>query len=600
MKYLLNNLLRIRSAQLRRSYGLKTKSFGITGNPNIHAGEEGSWVKMMCSRANFRAAGWTDEDFGKPLITVGMPWNNVMPCNNRVLELSQIIISEIERKGGKPVIAPTPVISDGITQGSRAMRYSLVSRDLIADCIESVHEAYMSDAMITLSGCDKTVPGAAQAIARGNNIGVTLYAGSNRPGKCKGCVNTMGGYGLDPKDLMEAIGAFGIGRITKEKFNDLEHEGIPVSGTCSAMFTANTMSTAMEALGLSPTNTASHLISKIDNSLNPIKLEDCTRVVDCIFNLLKHDVKSRQILTRKAFENAISVVYSVGGSTNSILHLLALAQEAKIDLNIDQFQKIGEEVPLLLNLSPHGPYQMIDLDDLGGVPIVMKELLETGFLHKNTFTVENKTLNEVLSNVPRIKDLKAQEVLFTVSNPLSPAGNHLVILKGNLAPDSAVLKLSGKQIKYFRGPAQVFDGEDEAFKAIISGKIKKGSVLVIRYEGPKGAPGMPEMLTPGSALQGSGLGKDVALVTDGRFSGASHGIMIGHVCPETAQGGPLSLIKNGDIITIDVNKKRLDVNVNKEEWSKRVPSINQASTSPGLLSKYKKTVKSAHLGATTF
>jgi len=243
---------------------------------------------------------------------------------------------------------------------------------------------------------------------------------------------------------------------------------------------------------------------------------------------------------------------------------------------------------------------MIDLDDLGGVPVVMKELLEEGFLHKNTFTVENKTLDEVLSDVPRIKELKTQRILFTVSNPLSPPGNHLVILRGNLAPDSAVLKLSGKQIKHFRGPAQVFDGEDEAFKAIISGKIKKGSVLVIRYEGPKGAPGMPEMLTPGSALQGSGLGRDVALVTDGRFSGASHGIMIGHVCPEAAQGGPLSLIKNGDIITIDVNKRVLDVDVSEKDLFKRFSPLNKVSTSPGILTKYKKTVNSAHLGATTF
>lgn len=383
---------------------------GLTGDPTKPAEEPGSWVKMSMARGNLRAVGWTDDDFKKPIITIGSPWTNANPCNNRVRELTDLLVEAVERAGGKAFVAGTPVISDGMTNGSDAMRYSLISRDYIADCIEMMHEGYMADAVITLSGCDKTVPAALMPIPRGNHIGLTLYAGTALPGHCVGCTNAHGGAGLDAKDVMEAIGSYASGKTTAEQLSKLEARALPGSGTCSAMFTANTMSSAIEALGMSPPGTASHPVVDFNNRLSDQKKLDVQATVQLLFNLLRRRIRSRDIITREAFENAITVVYALGGSTNAILHLLAIAHEAEVPLQIEDFQRVGSRVPLLGNLSPHGPYHMSDLDKIGGVPVVMKELLEGGLLHGGCMTVTGRTVAENLDKVPRVKDLGEQKV----------------------------------------------------------------------------------------------------------------------------------------------------------------------------------------------
>lgn len=581
----------------------KKQSYGITGDPRKEPSAPGSVLKMTTSRANFRAVGWKDDDMSKPIITIGMPYTNTMPCNNKFRELADIMCEEIEKLGGKPHIAGTPVISDGLTNGSKAMRYSLISRDYIADCMEIMHEGYMADAIITLGGCDKTVPGAVMPIARLDLIGITLFGGPALAGKCDGI--TLTDRGLDPGQVMEAIGAYPAGVIDVEELYKIECIALPGSGTCSAMFTACTMASAVEALGMTVPGTASHAaVSRhgADAPVSEMKKQDCRDSVATLFALLKSGLTARQIITRKSMENAISVVYALGGSTNAVLHLLAIAHEAEVDISIHEFGEIGSKIPLIGNLSPHGKWHMTDLDGVGGIPAVMKELYEAGFIHGDCMTVTGKTVAENLAAVPSLSERGAQDVLFPVSKPFSPAGNHMLILSGNLASESAVLKLSGKIYDKFVGPAICFDDEDLAFEAIVKGKIQKGSVLIIRYEGPKGSPGMPEMLSPGAALVGAGLGKDVALVTDGRFSGASHGIMIGHVTPEAAAGGTLALVKDGDIVTIDAPNKQLSVDVSDEVLATRRASwkyVSKITNDRGVLAKYARSVKSAHVGATT-
>lgn len=389
---------------------LKINSKGLTGDKNKKPQEPGSWVKMSMARGNLRATGWTDEDFSKPIITIGSPWTNANPCNNRIRELTDLLVEAVEEAGGKAFVAGTPVISDGMTNGSDAMRYSLISRDYIADCIEIMHEGYMADAMITLSGCDKTVPAALMPIPRGNHFGLTLYGGTALPGHCAGCSNAHGGEGLDAKDVMEAIGSYSAGKISADDLAKLEARALPGSGTCSAMFTANTMSSAIEALGMSPPGTASHPVVDFNNRLSDQKRLDVRAAVQLLLNLMRRNIRSRDIMTMQAFENAITVVYALGGSTNAILHLLALAHEAEVPLKIDDFQRVGSRVPLLANLSPHGPFHMSDLDKLGGVPVVMRELMEHGLLHGNCMTVTGQTVTENLKNVARIKDLGEQKV----------------------------------------------------------------------------------------------------------------------------------------------------------------------------------------------
>lgn len=568
----------------------------LTGDSHDNA----HWVKRSAARAHLRAAGFTDDDFSKPIITIACPYSNALPCNNHFQELGEIILKEIEKKGGKGFICGSPVVSDGETMGSDGMRYSLISRDWVADCVEIMHEAYQADAMVTLGGCDKTVPGVVMPMARLNAIGLSLYGGTILPG----CYRNKAGEeeALDAQSIMEAIGSYGSGTMDIEELGQVERCSLPGSGSCGGMFTANTMSSSVEALGMALPGTASGAAVTRGNKLTAKKKQQCVAVVEQVFALLETQIHTRSIMTRKAFENAISVVMALGGSTNSVLHLLALAKEAEVDLDIEEFNVIGSRVPLLANLKPHGKYHMADLDDIGGLPIVMKELLNAGLLHGDALTVTGRTVAENLKDTPTLADLPPQDVIFPLSKPLAPVGCHISILTGNLAAESAVLKLSGKTIKPFRGSAIVFDGEGDAYNAVMEGRIKPGQVMVIRYEGPKGSPGMPEMLSPGAALVGAGLGKDVALVTDGRFSGASHGIMIGHVTPEAFSGGAIALVRDGDIITIDNLEKKLSLEVSEEELKKRrekwqIPT--KRAKVKGLLAKYRKMVSSAHTGAIT-
>jgi len=597
---------------------LKRESYKITGYPEKADGEANSSVKMTCARANFRAAGWKDADFKKPLITIAAPYSNSMPCNNQFRDLADIIAAEVEKRGGKPHFCFTPVISDGQSQSCKAMRYSLISRETITDCIEVMHEGYHADAIIALAGCDKSVPAAAMPLARKDLIGINLFGGPALPGlvpgsNCGSSASTAGAEEsmrhLDPKSIMEAIGAYGTGLIDMEELHTIECQALAGSGTCSAMFTACTMSSAIEAMGLSLPGTASHpAMSRSDPRTVPDqKREDCAASVEALFNLLERNISARQILTKESLENAVAVVYACGGSTNAVLHLLAIAYEAGIPqdaFSIEDIHRVGFRIPLLANLSPHGRYHMSDLDAIGGIPVIMKELLEAGLLHGECLTVTGRTVAENLAETSNIAGCGQQDVLMPLAKPLAPAGNHILVLKGNLAPESAVCKLSGKQNVEHTGPCRCFDDEDDAFEAILAGSIKKGDVLVIRHSGPKGAPGMPEMLGPGSALIGAGLGKDVALVTDGRFSGASHGIMVGHVTPEAADGGPIGLLRDGDVVVLRPRDRFLGVELSDEELAARkvawlaIPRPPRPNTK-GVLDKYVRQVRSAHFGATT-
>lgn len=532
---------------------------GVEGTPD--------WAKRSGARAFLWAAGWKKADFRKPIITVACPWTNATPCNNHFRELGDLVCEAVEEAGGKPVIFGTPIVTDGEAQGMEAMRYSLCSRDLIADCIETMHEAYRADAMITLSGCDKTQPATLMPIARSNQIGLTLYGGTmlpGMPGDPRHCCGKSAipedspfyGRGLHPGSPYEATGALVAGLISEEEMHEIECCSIPGSGACGGMFTANTMSSAIEAMGMSLPGTSSTVSSGWaelnqprgkfgENPLTAEKKAEVKQTVDACFNLLRKNIRARDIMTKKAFENAITVLYALGGSTNGVLHMLALAKEAEVDLLIDDFNTIGKDVPLIGNLAPSGVYNWADVDALGGLPVVMKELAKHGMIHTDCMTVTGKTVGENLADVPGIPE--GQDVIFPISKPWSQSGNHISILKGSLAPDGAVIKLSGKDIRAFRGPAKVFNSELETFYGITNGEVSAGDCIICRYEGPKGAPGMPEMLSLTSALVGVGLGKDCALITDGRFSGASHGICCGHVTPEAQEGGPLALVQDGEL-----------------------------------------------------
>ena len=518
---------------------LKKRSKQLTGDPDpsVTPSMPGSYAKMTASRANLRATGWTDEDFVKPIITVGSPWSNALPCNNHIRGLTDQICAAIERHGGKAFVCGTPVISDGMTNGSDGMKYSLISREIIADCIETFHEGYLADALITIGGCDKSTPAALMPIPRTNAIGVTMYGGTAMPGLRECCKNSRGGDGLDAGTVMEAIGAYGVGSMPLAELEALERHALPGSGTCSAMFTANTMSSSIEALGMSVPGSASRpALCSTEESEQFVE-----KSVKALMTCMERDIKARDIMTVKAFENAATVVYALGGSTNAYLHLLALARECDLEdsFTIDAFARVGDKVPLIGNLSPHGPYHMSDLHNLGGVPIVLRELLDAGLLHGDAMTVTGRTIEENLTHeeVPVLGSVIQPDpvVIRPTADPLSTAGNHLTVLSGgSLTPGgSAILKLSGKDLPFFEGPAVVFDDEFSAFEAITNTervdntdsrrmkRIEKGNVIVIRNEGPKGSPGMPEMLSPGAALVGAGMGKYVALVTDGRFSGVS-------------------------------------------------------------------------------
>ena len=530
-----------------------------------------------------KAVGLTDADLSKPLIGVANTWIEIGPCNLHLRDLAVSVKAGIRAAGGTPLEFNTVSVSDGITMGTEGMRMSLVSREVIADSIELVARANQFDALIVLVGCDKTIPGAAMALARLDIPGLVLYGGSIAPGKWKDCDVTI-------QDVYEAIGAHGAGRLSDADLRGLEDRACPGAGACGGQFTANTMATALEFLGISPLGSASV------PALDPHKAkvgEDAGRLT---VDLLNRGVRPRQILTREAFENAIAGVAATGGSTNSVLHLLAIAREAEVPLDIDDFDRVSASVPLIADLKPGGQYVATDLYAAGGTGIVARRLAEAGRV-REAMTVTGRTLAQ---EAACIKDAPGQRVVLEISAPLKPTGG-LAILRGNLAPDGAVIKTAGGPALKHSGPARVFESEEAAFAAVQAGQIKDGDVVVIRYEGPRGGPGMREMLAVTGAIVGAGLGSSVALITDGRFSGATRGLMVGHVAPEAAVGGPIAALRDGDIITLDVVGRRLDVAITDEELRARLarwtPPAPRYAT--GVMAKYARLVSSAAVGAVT-
>lgn len=552
----------------------------------------GLWIKRTAARAMLRAVDFKSEDFDKPIVTVACTHTTATPCNAHIDQLGRLVGDAVSVAGGKSFLFGTPVISDGETMGTSGMRYSLVSRDLIADCIETMHEGYLADGMLTLGGCDKSIPGALMPILRHDSIGVMLYGGSILPGR-------LDGEDLTVVSSFEAIGARGAGKIDDARLAAVEEASCPGHGSCGGMFTANTMASVIEAMGMSVPYSAAHTAVTRANDLSPDKAADVEASVAALFTCLERGITARQVCTREAFENAIVVMMALGGSTNAVLHLLALAHEAEVPLTIDDFNTIADKVPLLGDFKPYGKYVMADLERLGGLPMVMKYLLSKGLLHGDCLTVTGKTVAENVADAPDFT--KDQDVIFPMEAPFAPAGRHVVVMRGNLAPEGAVIKLSGKALKEHAGPARVFDSEEAALNAILAGSIVPGDVVVIRYEGPVGGPGMREMLSPSAAIMGAGLGKDVALITDGRFSGGTHGIMVGHISPEAAVGGPIGLIEEGDLIRLNPEARQLSVDVSDEVLAQR-----RAAWAPvtkgrlrGVLKKYSSGVSSASLGAVT-
>jgi dihydroxy-acid dehydratase len=566
---------------------LKHRSRLLTGTPG-----GADWAKRAAARAMLRAVDFTDDDFGKPIVTVACPFTNATPCNDHIRDLGDILFREIEKAGGKPFLFGTPVISDGETMGMEGMKYSLMSRDLIADCIETMHEGYAADGILTLSGCDKSIPGALMPILRNNSIGLTLYGGTILPGRYKG-------EDLTVVSAFEAVGAHGAGKISDEELRQVECHSCPGSGSCGGMYTANTMASAIEAMGMSIPGSASHAAVDRENRISPEKRKDCIDSVTALVGLLDRGIRSRDIATKEAFENAITVMMALGGSTNGVLHILALAHEATVPLTLDDFQRIGQKIPLLGNFKPFGKYVMADLDRIGGLPMVMKTLLGAGLLNGQCLTVTGKTIAENIVEAPTVPG--GQDIFFPPERPYAPPGRHITVIRGNLAPEGAVLKLSGKELDHHTGPARVFEREEDALDAILAGDIRKGDVIVIRYEGPKGGPGMREMLSPSAALMGAGLGKDVALVTDGRFSGGTHGIMVGHIAPEAQAGGPIAVVREGDLITINLRDRSISLDAGEAEIADRLFRWNapEPKYPRGVMGKYAKLVGSASLGAVT-
>lgn len=568
------------------SQNLKNRSGALTGDMGSD-----NWVKRAPARGMMRAVGFTDEDFQKPLITVACPYTNITPCNAHIQDLGTIIEDEVEKSDGKPIIFGTPVVTDGETMGMDGMKYSLVSRELIADSIETMHEAYAADGIITLAGCDKTIPGALMPLARTNAFGITVFGGTILSGNYKN-------KDLNIVSIFEAVGKYSAGKITEEEFHAIECNSCPGPGACGGMYTANTMAAAIEALGMSLPGSASHPAVDRKNNISEKKKKDCTDSVTALFNLMKIGIRARDIMTKQAFENAITVVMALGGSTNAVLHLLAIAHEADVALSLEDFNRIAKKVPLIGNFSPYGTYMMEHLDKIGGIPMVMKMLLDAGLIHGNILTVTGKTVATNIKDAPGRPT--NQDVIYSLEKPFAPPLNHIIAIHGNLASEGAIIKLSGKELTVHKGPARVFENEEDALDAVLNKKIVKGDVIVIRNEGPKGGPGMREMLSVSGALVGAGLGGDVALITDGRFSGGTHGIMVGHIAPEAYDGGPIALVKEGDTITIDLSTQTIDVKVSAAELSKRKTTWKAPTdTLRGTLGKYRKLVQSASKGAIT-
>ena len=537
------------------------------------------------SRAMLRAVGFKDGDFQKPQIGIASTWSMVTPCNMHINTLAEKAAAGANNAGGKGVIFNTITISDGISMGSEGMKYSLVSREVIADSIETVTGCEGFDGVVAIGGCDKNMPGCMMALARLNRPAVFVYGGTIMPGVHKGTK-------IDVVSVFEAVGQHAKQEINDKELKQIESRAIPGAGSCGGMYTANTMASAIEALGMSlPGSSAQAAISKS-------KEDDCRNAGKAVLNLLEKDIRPSDIMTRKAFLNAITIITALGGSTNAVLHMLAMAYSMGVKLSIDDFTRIGKKVPVMADLRPSGKYMMSELIEIGGIQPLMKMLLKKGLLYGDCMTVTGKTMAQNLAKVKAYP--KGQDIIRPFSNPIKKDG-HLVILYGNLAPEGAVAKISGKEGLSFTGKAKVFASEEAALKKILDGGIKKGDVIVIRYEGPVGGPGMREMLSPTSAVMGKGLGKDVALITDGRFSGGSHGFVVGHITPEAAVGGPLALVKNGDKITIDAERGEMNLQVSASELKKRKAAWKapKARYTRGVLAKYAKQVSSASSGAVT-
>ena len=539
-------------------------------------------IGKSASRAMLRAVGFTDDDFKKPQVGIASTWSNLTPCNMHIDGLARQSAAGADAAGGKSLIFNTITVSDGIANGTEGMKYSLVSREVIADSIETVAGCEGFDGLVAIGGCDKNMPGCMMGLARLNRPSVFVYGGTILPGDNH----------TDIISVFEAVGAHARGDLDLIEVKQIEETAIPGPGSCGGMYTANTMASAIEAMGMSLPG------SSAQNAVSDTKEEDCRAAGAAVLELLERDIKPSDIMTRQAFENAIAVVIALGGSTNAVLHLLGMASTIGVQLDLEDFVEIGKRVPVLADLRPSGHYMMSELVAIGGIQPLMKMLLERGLLHGDCLTVTGKTLAENLADVEPYPE--GQDIIRAFDNPIK-ADSHLRILYGNLAPTGAVAKITGKEGTSFTGRARVFHSEEEAQARILDGTVVAGDVLVIRYEGPKGGPGMREMLSPTSAIMGKGLGNDVALITDGRFSGGSHGFVVGHITPEAAEGGPIALVEDGDTVTIDAVSNRIELDVSAEELERRRKNWQEPPLrfERGVLAKYARTVSSASKGAVT-
>jgi len=534
------------------------------------------------SRSMLYPVGFKKEDFSKPQVGIASTWSMVTPCNMHINKLAEQAEIGINDAGGKGVLFNTITISDGISMGSEGMKYSLVSREVIADSIETVVGCQGFDGVVAIGGCDKNMPGCVIALARLNRPGIFVYGGTIQPGQNH----------TDIVSVFEAVGQYANNKINDIELENIESTAIPGPGSCGGMYTANTMASAIEALGMSLPN------SSAQDAVSEDKKNDCIRAGEAVLNLLEKDIKPRDIMTKKAFENAITVIITLGGSTNAVLHLIAMADAAGVELSIDDFTRVGKNVPVLADLKPSGKFMMSELVEIGGTLPLMKMLLDAGMLHGDCMTVTGKTLADNLQNVEPYPN--SQEIIMALDNPIK-SDSHLRILRGNLAPEGAVAKITGKEGLKFTGKAKCFGREEEALDAILNDKIVAGDVIVIRYEGPAGGPGMREMLAPTSAVMGKGLGTDVALITDGRFSGGTHGFVVGHITPEAFKGGNLAIVEDGDEIVIDAENNTLNLLVDDDVIASRLKKWKQPEPNykKGILAKFAKLAKSASEGAVT-
>jgi dihydroxy-acid dehydratase len=554
-------------------FDLKHRSRALTDGP-----------ARAAARSYLKGAGYSDEDLAKPIIGVASTWIETMPCNIHLRALAKHVKDGIRAAGGTPMELNTVAISDGITMGTSGMKTSLVSREVIADSIELVARGHLFDGVIALSGCDKTIPGTVMALARLDLPSVMLYGGSILPGKFHGREVTI-------LDVFEGIGAHATGKMSDEDLRELEGAASPGAGACGGQFTANTMAMAFEVMGISPAG--SSMVPAVAGTKKDVAFEAGKLMVD----VLRRGVTARQIITKESLENAIAAVVTSGGSTNAVLHLLAVATEAGIELSIDDFDRISDATPLLCDLKPGGNYNAVDLYEAGGVPLVARRLQEIGRLHEDAITVTGQTIGEIARAAT---EADGQKVVRKPEEAIKATGG-LAILRGNLSPEGCVVKLAGHERRHHSGPARVFDGEEAAMEVVLAGGINPGDVVVIRNEGPAGGPGMREMLAVTAAINGAGLGESVALLTDGRFSGATHGFMAGHLAPEAVRGGPIAAVQDGDVITIDVDAKRVDVQLDDEEIARRVAAYDapESPDATGVLRKYALLVSSASTGAVT-